>query len=172
MVAFALLQKPQTLHSKLQDKQWAVYTHQKRGQKLLCTVPLRNSCEDCAKTQAEGLSTQWAIQSPCLSYNHAFPAEQLIPHDRHSHSCSAQPPPSHDLPSIASCYRYNTMSWEETVLKSQDPDWREKFMEANLVRKSEHHQNFTPQDGGKRVTAGSRMEVSDNMLSQAPGQAI
>ena len=64
------------------------------------------------------------------------------------------------------------MSWEEAVLKSQDLDWRGKFMEATLVRRGEKPRNFTTQDGGKRVTVGSRMEVSYTILSKAPGQAI
>lgn len=71
------------------------------------------------------------------------------------------------MPSIAFYDRHPTISWEEAVLKSKDPDWKSRFMEANLVRKGELPRNFTAQDAGTRVTVGSRLEVSYNVMPKA-----
>jgi hypothetical protein len=62
-----------------------------------------------------------------------------------------------------------TITWEDALLKSQqDPAWRARFMEADLVRKAELTRNFTTQEAGRQVRVGSRMEVVYNIMSKAP----
>ena len=41
-----------------QDTQWATYGKKMKGARILGSVPLHHSCEDCAKTRAEGPITQ------------------------------------------------------------------------------------------------------------------
>ena len=77
---------------------------------------------------------------------------------------SAQQLPSRDLPSIASHDRYSTLSWEEAVLKSLDPDWRVRFLEDNLIRKGTVTRNIYAAELMPGINVSSFQDVNGSVF--------